>query len=262
MASSLRRARDVLVDEGVRSFAAKAASAARAYAERAYWRLRGTRTLSVGGTAATFDASGRSARSLQFFRRGEAAMVEDMLAEARPDDVLWDVGAYVGFHAALVGQHVAETVAFEPVPGVAEELAANLRRNDVDATVRMHALSDDDGDVALPSSVSPRIPDGETLTRPVHTGDGLVAADEAPAPSMVKVDVEGAEADVLAGMSDALADCRVVYLELHPPTAGGPSVADFGATTDDVLEHLADAGFAVERLADRGAERHLKATRE
>lgn len=260
MAPSLYRAREILRTDGARALAAKAASSLRARARRRYWNLRGTRTLSVGGTTATFDATGRSSRSLQFFLENEAAMVEAMLDDARPDDVLWDVGANVGFHAALVGQHVEDAVAFEPVPPTAERLAANLRRNGVDATVRAHALGDADGEIELESAISPDIPDGETLARPVHAGDSL-AGDDLPAPTMLKVDVEGAEGDVLAGMDDALADCRVAYVEVHRPNGAGPSVADFGHDVGDIYELLDASGFDVEVLVERDAELHLKASR-
>lgn len=260
MSSTLLRAGRLIASEGPREFLSRASAYARQETMERYWRLRGERTVRLDGTAATFATRGRAAHSVEFFLRGEGALVRDMMAEARPDDVLWDVGANIGFHSAFVGQHVDHTVAFEPVPATAEELVVNLERNDVDAEVRRHALSDTEGEVTLTHDASLRIPDGESIQRPVERGERTVA-DGVPKPTMLKIDVEGAEGNVLAGMGEALDDCRVVYVEVHRDVSDGPSVVDFGFTVEDVLERLRDRGFDVEELADRDAEVHVKATR-
>jgi len=52
------------------------------------------------------------------------------------------------------------------------------------------------------------------------TLDELVAGGEAPAPDVVKIDVEGAELDVLAGMERVLAEVRPVLIcEMHGKNA-------------------------------------------
>jgi FkbM family methyltransferase len=260
MASTLLRAGRVLRSEGPREFLSRATTFASRRARKAYWRFRGERTVRLDDTTATFATRGRAAHSVEFFLRGEGALVRDMMAEARPDDVLWDVGANIGFHSAFVGQHVDHTVAFEPVQGTAEELVANLERNDLDAEVRSHALSDTDGELTLTHSDSLRIPDGETVQSRMQRGETTVA-EGVPRPTMLKIDVEGAEGNVLAGMGEAIADCRVAYVEIHREVSTGPSVVDFGFTVEEVYDQLRDHGFDVEELADRDAEVHVKATR-
>lgn len=260
MPSTLVRAGHLIASEGPREFLSRASAYARQETMEAYWRVRGERTVGFDGTTATFGTRGRSAHSVEFFRREEAALVRDMLAEARPDDVLWDVGANIGFHSAFVGQHVDRTVAFEPVPPSAQKLVENLERNGVDATVRRHALSDSDGELTLTNANSLRIPEGETVHAGVERGATTVA-DGVPAPTMLKVDVEGAEGDVLAGMDGALEECRVAYLEVHRDVGRGPSVADFGYTVEGVLDQLRDREFDVDVLVERDAEMHVKATR-
>lgn len=260
MSSTLVRAGRLLASEGPREFLSRATAFAGRRAKKAYWRVRGERTVRLGGTTATFGTRGRAAHSVEFFRREEATLVRDMLSEARPDDVLWDVGASIGFHSSFVGQHVGGTVAFEPVPASARKLDENLERNGVEATVRRHALSDSDGELTLTTANSVRIPEGEEVRCRVERGETTVA-DGVPAPTMLKVDVEGAEGDVLAGMDGALEDCRVVYLEVHRDVGDGPSVADFGDTVEGVYDRLRDRGYDVEVLADRDAEIHVKATR-
>ena len=260
VSSTLVRAGRLVASEGPREFLSRAATHARRETTLAYWRVRGERTVRLDGTTATFGTRERAANSVEFFRREEATLVRDMLSEARPDDVLWDVGASIGFHSSFVGQHVGRTVAFEPVPTSTRMLVENLERNDVDGTVRHHALGDSDGELTLTAADSMRIPEGEELRCRVERGETTV--DEGvPAPTMLKVDVEGAEGAVLAGMGEALADCRVAHLEVHRDVGPGPSVADYGYTVDEVLDRLRDRGFALEVLVDRDAEMHVKATR-
>lgn len=262
MNSDVRKVYEILTTEGPQTFASKAMSALHARAASFYWDLRGRRTITVDRTTATFNSKGRSSYSLKFFLRSEAILVEDMLAEAHSNDVLWDVGANIGFHSAFVGQHVDSTVAFEPVPATADELADNLHRNDIEAIVRPHALSDANGELTLTDEVSPRIDAEEPIVRPAHTGNSLIRNTETPLPTMLKVDVEGAEGDVLTGMTGALENCRVIYVEVHRPRGESLSVADFGYSVNDIFEILRESGFSVERLTNRKQELHLKALKK
>lgn len=85
--------------------------------DRAYYDIMGPRQTraTLGGITAEFNASSSSEYySVQDFG-GEAAIVESLLDALRTTDVVWDIGAFVGWHAAFFGQ-VAETVAFEADP--------------------------------------------------------------------------------------------------------------------------------------------------
>lgn len=260
MISTLERAGRVIASEGPREFLSRATTHASWEVKKAYWRLRGERTVRLNDTTATFGTRGRAAHSVEFFRREEGTLVRDMLSEARPDDVLWDVGANIGFHSSLVGQHVDRTVAFEPVPATVDELVENLERNDVDAVVRGHALSDVDGELTLTHADSLRIAEDEAVHCRVERGETTID-DGVPAPTLLKIDVEGAEGNVLSGMGEALEDCRAAYLEVHRDVGRGPSVDDYGYTVEGVYDLLRDRGFDVDVLTDRDAEIHVKATR-
>lgn len=260
MTPTLKRAGQVIASEGPLEFLTRATTHASWEAKKAYWRVRGERTVRLNDTTATFGTRGRAAHSVEFFRREEGTLVQNMLSEARSDDVLWDVGANIGFHSAFVGQHVDRTVAFEPVPGTVDELLENLERNDLDAEVRGHALSDTDGELTLTHADSLRIPEDETVHCRVERAETTVG-DGVPAPTLLKIDVEGAEGNVLSGMDEALEDCRAAYLEVHRDVGRGPSVGDYGHTVEGVYDQLRDRGFDVDVLTDRDAEIHVKATR-
>jgi FkbM family methyltransferase len=139
-------------------------------------------------------------------------------------DVLYDVGANVGFFTLLGSRRAGATgcvYAFEPVEVNVQALRRNLELNAVGnvevhqtalsnavATVRM-ALGRDQATGHLAET-------GEDLiVVPCTTIDAFVAAGHRP-PSVVKIDVEGAEDLVLAGMRATLRERRpLVLCELH-----------------------------------------------
>ncbi len=147
----------------------------------------------------------------------------------------FDIGANFGLYSVLLAREtgVAEVHAFEPLPRNANQLRANLFLNDLDGRVlvRNQAVGDHAGSCELfvdPGStgVSTLIPDESHRDQRAYQSVVAVEAvvfDEQFAPSgtraLVKIDVEGAELQVLRGMSRFLADNQVVLqVETTPGT--------------------------------------------
>jgi FkbM family methyltransferase len=184
----------------------------------------------------------------------------------RDDDVVWDVGANVGVFSVLAAGRLPpeRVVAIEPHPENVDRLRENLDRNGRDATVRRLALDDERGRAELGVS-SPDgtgafgVVGGPTERRRIAVrtdrGDSLVA-DGVPAPTVLKVDVQGAELGVLRGLEHTLLDCRVVYVNVYEKhfTRG-----DEGEEIRDVLE---SSGLRVERLVEWDGGHFLRAVRE
>ncbi|WP_207587614.1 FkbM family methyltransferase [Halomontanus rarus] len=157
----------------------------------------------------------------------ERHIVEDILQSVEPTDTFWDVGGNIGTYACLVGQLVDEIVVFEPFPENAAKIRRNLELNGLPPdAVREVALTDRIGTETF--YVDPRaeagagqgsiVPKDEKTTMNVEctTGEEMVT-NGAVAPDVMKIDVEGAELDVLTGMEDILScgDCQLVYCEIH-----------------------------------------------
>lgn len=236
-----------------------------------YWRALfeatdPVRTVSVDGASARFriESPAELQTCLQTAAR-EAPVLVDLLDRLRPDDVVWDVGANVGLYACLAADRLegdrGRVVAFEPHPLNAARVAENLRLNDVDGTVVDRALSAAAGTVAF--TYDPHVGaqggeldgdadgDGDRRLRVgTERGDDLVASG-VPAPTVLKIDVEGAERDVLSGLERTLeaGTCRLLYCEIHPGT--GQAVA----------HTLHDAGFAVETVHEDAANTYVRARR-
>lgn len=84
----------------------------------------------------------------------------------------------------------------------------------------------------------------------VHAGDDVLAAIEAPPVAMIKVDVEGAELDVLCGLAKTLASDRPYILcevlpVYDPETPAGALRRDRQAQLEQFLESMAYAMYRV-----------------
>lgn len=234
----------------------------------------GMRLISAGDTCTTFSIESVSEYG-QLIRFDDRPAVRDLLSRLEPDDVFFDIGANVGKYACFGGQNVDRVVAFEPHPFNAARLRENLLRNGVDHRVIEAALSNTAGEmdlaiqreskVAGKAALSPsggtvldRVRDSPDSTDriqpvPLLRGDALVAAGTAPHPSVVKVDVEGAEQSVLEGLEATISEspCRLIYCEVHPEY-----LDTYGGTTGALYRLLDDAGFELTPLVVDGDDLH------
>jgi len=232
-----------------------------------------TETLTIGTVTSRFNVNS-SAEEWWFTDdqlRGERPVVADLLERIESDDTFLDVGANIGIYSCLVGRKLDDgtVIAVEPHPENAARLAENLSMNDIDSLVVRKALGSENGRGVLASPDNPVAGSGthtllteqdvststdQSLSTSVVTGDSLVASDERPQPTVIKIDVEGTEADVLDGMEEVLSDpsCRLVYCELHPEPLSKRGVATERATTV-----LHKKGFSVTRIQDLSDERTI-----
>ena len=187
------------------------------------------------------------------------------LDELAPNDVLWDVGANVGLYTvyAAVARRV-RVVAFEPSPFNLEFLARNIALNAVHDLVSVVpvALSDR----SRPASLSMTSTEwgegantfGETYGqsgRPIQdpttfptvglTADDAVSSLRLPAPTHLKLDVDGIEGLILKGAPAVLAGVRSVLVE-RP---------DFDEGSRLVTRMLTEAGLSLTPFDRTGRER-------
>jgi FkbM family methyltransferase len=161
----------------------------------------------------------------------ESPVQEAMVRHLSPGGVMYDIGANIGFFsllgARLVGPEPGHVYAFEPAPANAEAIEVNAARNEfsnitviaqaVGATeqrVRLQLVDDaawskleDYGDHPLTE---------EVIEVDQVAIDDLLAAGKIRPPSVVKIDVEGAELAVLEGMRATIAEHQpAIICELH-----------------------------------------------
>lgn len=189
----------------------------------------------------------------------ERDILTRFIADLRPDDEVWDVGANLGVFTVLAADSADSVMAFEPHMQTADRASHNLRVSGVvdSGTVLSLALGGVDGETRLAverDEVGTQTPttaaDGD-VTVPVRRGDSVAA--ELGQPDVIKIDVEGAEMDVLDGLAETLAETRLIYVETHDATF-------HDSDSRAVRERLKSHGFAVERV-ETGSQTYYRGER-
>ena len=184
-------------------------------------RSTGTAEIAVGGARLQLDLRESLQRDFLFglYDRRELELVREHL---RDGDFV-DVGAHIGLYTVAAARATAGRVlAFEPNPLARAQLAENVRRNGcTNVAVVPKAVAAFPGRALLhvPATPDPsfssldagRFAEGEPIDVEVTTVDAEVAA-LGLRPTVVKVDVEGGELDVVAGMERTLRELRPVLL--------------------------------------------------
>ena len=153
----------------------------------------------------------------------EAERQQKIASVLKPGMTFFDIGAHVGFFTLLGAHYVSpygQVFAFEPSPHNTGSLTNHLAMNEIKhATVIQAAVSDyrgtmrfDDGHSRETGHLSEQ---GNSRVQSV-TLDSLWNEGAIPLPDAMKIDVEGAEYDVLKGAREVLRTAKpAIFLETH-----------------------------------------------
>jgi FkbM family methyltransferase len=143
----------------------------------------------------------------------------------KPGDVLWDVGANVGYftlYFASPPHQLKEIHAFEPNPRAQITLGSLFAGHPV---VKVHSVGLGDKDERLAMNVAPdgsqlgtllrKVEGGQTVMVPIHRGDQYRIQARIPPPDVIKIDVEGFEPQVLQGLSGTVREKRPAIVLEH-----------------------------------------------
>lgn len=181
---------------------------------------------------------------------GESAAIPALI---EPGDFVIDIGANYGWFTLLMAGAVGASgrvVAIEPWPQTCNELRRNVTRNGFASRVQIHevAVSDSSGTVSF--NLFAELPHGHasmsTLGRRDFVSqqvralrlDDLVDPEEHGAPTVIKIDVEGAERLALEGARGVLSTGPMLTLEVNYDTS-----AAFGYRPIDLLTLLGEHGL-------------------
>ncbi len=147
--------------------------------------------------------------------------------------VVYDIGANVGYFSLLAAELVGEmgqVYAFEPLPRNIDFLRRHVALNRFEQVEIIEAaVSDETGEAAFDLGASSAMGhisgSGEIRVQLICLDDLLEAKDLQP-PDFMKIDVEGAEYQVLKGARKLLKRHHpVLFLDTHQREAHNPSIA-------------------------------------
>lgn len=183
-----------------------------------------------------------------------------------PGDVVWDVGAAFGLFSVHSAEFCNQVVAFEPDPSHYQRLVGNieLNRQGSKVSIQQLALCDSQGELSLSTSglsgVSPTLGVNDKHSSKVsvktETVDRMVKSGVVK-PTVMKIDVEGAEAQVLRGAAELLSSeekPRLLFIEVHPEFLGS-----FGDSAEDLEHMLIATGYRLLASDRRKGQYHLLA---
>ena len=166
-------------------------------------------------------------------------------------DVVYDIGANIGYYAIMDARKAGHVVAVEPIPKNCVNLVRNFELNDL-TNYELHqcALGDKNGEETFyvnaasnwSSFIKPTY--GKVIAEikvPVMTLDSLVEK-TGREPTFIRMDVEGYEYNVIDGAKKTLErnpDLRL-FIEMHP-------TMDW-LNRFEMLTYLRDKGYEIQKL--------------
>ena len=168
----------------------------------------------------------------------EKETVDLFAAIVRPGMIAVDIGAHIGFftrHLSKLAGPTGKVIAFEAHPETYQILVRNCRKLSNVTTVNA-AVTDTNGEVTLYDSGGSTGSNSLIASRSDYAGSDTVRAVrlddflDGSSIDVVKIDVEGAELEVLQGMTETLmrSSSMSIVIEFFPPVwadhAEGPRV--------------------------------------
>ena len=195
-----------------------------------------------------------------FYKKyAEAGPVERLREFAPNASLVIDVGANVGFFSVRFAEWVGsagKVIAIEPEDNNCRNLLAILKRTGLCERVQViKAVAASKAGAALLeiNSLHPAdhklSRDGKGILVEAITLDELNLSAWGRGPSLIKIDVQGAEMLVLKGATRLLAETSpALFIELHEE-----GLVRLGTSTFEILDHLSSIGYAPYWLMRSGA---------
>jgi FkbM family methyltransferase len=169
-----------------------------------------------------------------FYATAQAASWYDPLKEKNRRELEWlianiapegqkiiDAGAYHGLYATVLARAAGdegEVVAVDPVPSNQAVIEVNFAINGLRGRVERCVVSNTDGEVGFSARSCGHIVERGGIRCPSRRLRSIL-----PGATIVKLDIEGAEFDVVPAQIDDLPAARVWIVEIHPGRGRDPA---------------------------------------
>lgn len=190
---------------------------------------------------------------LVFIRNGgmvEPETLRLIRSLSQPNTVFADVGASIGWHSLTAAIHGALVYAFEPHPHLYRTLSRNIAANNLENRITpiRKAVGDHNGRDLFHLHPTNAGSSGFFSSGPPIEVETVTLDSAVPHADLVKLDVEGAEVRVLAGMHELVKRSRPTLIcELSPECLWAA-----GYRVEDLYEALFDVGYRSVSVVEDG----------
>lgn len=196
------------------------------------------------------------------FLDDESKFLKDLLDNLTGTDVLFDIGACIGIYSLHAAPYCKQVISFEPEPAFRNHLAKNIAINMVsNITISPYAISDRSSTQNFfTDGVSGKSPsllnDGfqHELQVDARTLDDIIENEKFEFPTIIKMDIEGAEILALRGMEKLFKICppRLLFMELHPNY-----LKNYNSNTDEVISIITNSNYQIIKKYQRDEQIHI-----
>lgn len=190
-----------------------------------------------------------------YFEYRESALIRQLLG---PGKVFLDVGANIGWHSLLAAEVVGKSgrvLAFEPVSVSYGRLCRNIELNNFthvrafqfglsnrDEVISIYRCEEDNSGANSLYGSEQQAPIERVG---VKVGDAVLSDVQVSRIDLCKIDVEGAELDVLEGLSGALSEGKIkaIVIEVNPV-----SLLRAGRRPEELISFLRSHGFVLQDI--------------
>jgi FkbM family methyltransferase len=212
----------------------------------------------IGGAWHWIDLDDFICQRLAIGGHYERAVPDAIIRSLPVSGTFIDVGANIGYISVLASRRVGpggRVLAIEPSPQVLPILRATIQRNESkNVSIVELACSHVPGNVTFFMTDRSNLGRGSLSQQNAGCAqsvevrrerlDAIVAAHQLDRIDVVKIDVEGAELQVLRGMHYILAKCHpIIVIEVKPLL-----LASFGTTPSDIDEFFRVRGYRCQRI--------------
>lgn len=200
---------------------------------------------------------------------GETGVLNEFLSRINDNDTFWDIGANIGLYSMIIARTKKNTkvFAFEPEKEAFKLLEKNIAGNNITNINCINAaLGNNNEEKIIYSSDTPNFGAHSFVQRTdyklkkkgqsVHvlTADKVIKESIADTPSVIKIDVEGAEILVLEGMTELLKNpsLRIILIEVH-----NNLLPLFNSSGEAVINMVKSHGFTIDFNSTRSEQNHI-----
>lgn len=200
---------------------------------------------------------------------GEKEYVVSMMKELREDDIFFDIGSSVGLISITAARLLkkGKVISFEPDPENTMRLKSNYSLNKLtNYQIQNIAVGNEKTVMKLftagSNAFSPSLEKvngiDSSIEVEVDTIDNLLDKGLIPFPTVVKIDIEGAEMMALEGMKSLLRSekrPRLIFVEIHPLF-----LPSFNTSEDEIFSFLKQFNFVMTEKIKRDKQILCKLT--